>query len=225
MHVHWIQHVDFETLGNIKEWISKNNHTVSCTKQFAGDKLPDISSFDHLIVMGGPMGVYDTEEYPWLEEELQYIKKVIECNKPVLGICLGSQFIAAALGAKVYPGPIKEIGWHPIDIKNKEILSFKNNNPTVFHWHGDTFDLPKNAELIASTKEVPHQAYKYKNAIGLQFHMEQTEETIQQMVTHCKEELEIGGTKIQSEEAILSEKSLFESNKNVMFNLLDKMGQ
>ena len=143
----------------------------------------------------------------------------------VLGICLGSQFIAAALGAKVYPGPIKEIGWHPIDIKNKEILSFKNNNPTVFHWHGDTFDLPKNAELIASTKEVPHQAYKYKNAIGLQFHMEQTEETIQQMVTHCKEELEIGGTKIQSEEAILSEKSLFESNKNVMFNLLDKMGQ
>ncbi len=225
MHIHWIQHVPFEGLGNIEEWITKNNHQLTCTKQFAGDSLPEMNDMDMLIVMGGPMGVYDTEQYPWLSDELLFIKEAIESNKPVLGICLGSQFIAAALGAKVYPGPLKEIGWFPIEIKNNDILSFNELNPVVFHWHGDTFDLPRGTELVASTKDVPHQAFTYNNAIGLQFHLEQTEDTIKQMLINCGDELLAGGEKVQNSDSIQSEKNYFDSNKIVMFKILDNLSK
>jgi GMP synthase-like glutamine amidotransferase len=223
MHIHWIQHVPFEGLGNIEEWITKNNHQLTCTKQFAGDPLPELNNFDLLIVMGGPMGVYDTDQYAWLNDELLLIKQTIDANKPALGICLGSQFIAAALGAKVYPGPVKEIGWFPVEIKNKNILSFNETTPVVFHWHGDTFDLPEQAELVASTKEVHHQAFKYNKAIGLQFHLEQTEATIKQMLTNCGDELLAGGKKVQTSDFIQGEKTYFESNKAVMFKILDQL--
>ncbi len=221
MRIHWIQHVAFETLGNINEWVLENNHSLTCTQQFNNDTLPEIEDFDMLIIMGGPMGVYDTDQYPWLATELNFIKDVIESNKPVLGICLGSQFIAAALGAKVYPGPVKEIGWFPIQIFNPKILSFNQDNPVVFHWHGDTFDLPKGAQLLASTPEVPNQAYIYKNAIGLQFHIEQTEATIKEMLHYCGDELKENGTKMQDAEKIINTKEHFITFNEVMSRLLD----
>lgn len=225
MHIHCIQHVAFEGLGNIKEWIDKHKHQLTYTKQFIGETLPSINNFDLLIVMGGPMGVYDTDKYPWLTDELQFIKKAIELDKPTLGICLGSQFIASALGAKVYPGPLKEIGWFPIEVKDKEALPLSNASPVVFHWHGDTFDLPPKAKLIASTPEVTQQAFKYKKAIGLQFHMEQTEATINEMIENCGHELTEGGIKVQSAETIRNEKSCFDANKKVMFRILDYLSK
>ena len=223
MNIHWIQHVPFEGLGNIKEWVIANNHQLTCTRQFKGDFLPTLDSFDMLIVMGGPMGVYDTDKYSWLTEELEFIKSAIKANKPVLGICLGSQFIAAAMGAKVYPGPTKEIGWFPINIKSNDgIFSFNSDSPTVFHWHGDTFDLPSNATLLASTNEVPNQAFMIDNSvIGLQFHLEQTEETLKGMIENCGQELTQGGVKIQSAEEIINEKNFFEENKKAMFGILE----
>ncbi len=221
MKIHWIQHVPFETLGNIEEWATVNNHTLNCTRQFENDSLPALNDFDMLIIMGGPMGVYDTAQYPWLAAELNFIKEVIESNKPVLGICLGSQFIAAALGAKVYPGQVKEIGWFPLEIKNQKTLPFNSNNPIVFHWHGDTFDLPEGAELLASTPEVPHQAYKFNNAIGLQFHIEQTESTLIEMLENCGYELKENGPKMQIPDEILNTKTYLETNKRIMFQILD----
>ncbi len=225
MNIHWIQHVPFETLGNIEEWATVNNHTLSCTKQFENDALPALEDLDMLIIMGGPMGVYDTDLYPWLATELSFIKDVIESNKPVLGICLGSQFIAAALGAKVYPGPIKEIGWFPLEIKNQKILPFKTSNPIVFHWHGDTFDLPRGAELLASTPEVPHQAYHFNKTIGLQFHIEQTESTLLEMIENCGSELKENSPKMQSADEILKTKTYLETNKRIMFQILDNLSQ
>ncbi len=221
MKIHWIQHVPFESLGNIEEWAILHNHSLSCTQQFNNDSLPEINDFDMLIIMGGPMGVYDTDQYPWLTTELNFIKEVIESNKPVLGICLGSQFIAAALGAKVYSGPIKEIGWFPLQVLNREILQFDQHEPIVFHWHGDTFDLPNGAELLASTPEVPHQAYIYKKAIGLQFHIEQTQATIIQMLENCGEELKENGSKMQDPDTIINTKEHFSTIKEVMFKVLD----
>jgi len=229
MRIHWIQHVSFERLGNIEEWIKKNNHQLSCTKQFEEDQLPKLDDFDFLIVMGGPMGVYDTHKYNWLKAELQFIKASIKANKAVLGICLGSQFIACAMGAKVYSGTLKEIGWFPIQIKNNfehSPLSFKDSSPTVFHWHGDTFDLPDNAKLIASTKEVAQQAFLINDRIiGLQFHLEQTKDTIKQMISNCGEELLEDGSKIQTENQIKSEISYFDSNKKMMFYVLDYLSR
>ena len=131
-----------------------------------------------------------------------------------------TQFIASALGAKVYPGSMKEIGWFPINASKN--LPFNEENPVVFHWHGDTFDLPANATLLASTDEVPHQAFSYKNALGLQFHLEQTEETIAGMIANCGDELDLGGQKIQSAQNIIVQKSYFESNKKAMFELLNR---
>ncbi|TLX74076.1 amidotransferase [Labilibacter sediminis] len=225
MNIHWIQHVPFEKLGNIEEWIASNNHQLSCTKQFNGDPLPDLKDIDFLIVMGGPMSVYDTDKYSWLDDELQFIKSAIAHNKAVLGICLGSQFIAASAGAKVYPGSMKEIGWFPIQIHDyftSDVISFFSNNPTVFHWHGDTFDLPDNAELLASTNEVKNQAYMIGNkVIGLQFHLEQTQETVKEMLLYCGEELTSGGQKVQSSQSIIDNKLNFEANKKAMFGILD----
>lgn len=229
MRIHWIQHVSFEKLGNIEEWMSNNNHQLSCTKQFEGDHLPKIEDFDFLIVMGGPMGVYDTDKYNWLKDELLFIRAAIDSKKVVLGICLGSQFIAAAMGAKIYSAPIKEIGWFPIQIKSDfehNPLSFESFTPTVFHWHGDTFDLPDNAQLIASTNEVAHQAFLMNNkVIGLQFHLEQTEDTIKEMIASCSEELLEKGLKIKTKDQIENEITYFDSNRKAMFYILDYLSK
>ncbi|MGQ1784245.1 MULTISPECIES: type 1 glutamine amidotransferase [unclassified Saccharicrinis] len=223
MHIHWIQHVPFEGLGNIEEWVITNNHQLTCTKQFNNDALPSLNSFDMLIIMGGPMGVYDTDKYPWLAEELEFIKSAIEADKAVLGICLGSQFMAASTGASVYPGPMKEIGWFPINIVSESApFNFESSRPTVFHWHGDTFDLPTEAVHLASTDEVASQAFMIGNkAIGLQFHLEQTEKTISGMVENCGQELVQGKKKIQMAEEIINEKAFFAENKKAMFGILD----
>ncbi len=224
MHIHWIQHVDFEGLGNIQEWIDVNQHSLTCTRQYKNETLPSIDSFDMLIVMGGPMGVYDTDKYSWLKSELEFIQSAIQNNKVVLGICLGSQFIAAAMGAKVYPGPMKEIGWFPIQVIQNDILKLKDSSPIVFHWHGDTFDLPENAQRIASTPEVTNQAFSIgKKVIGLQFHLEQTEETILGMIENCGQELSEEGEKIQVVDQIIANKKHFEANKQAMHTTLNQL--
>jgi GMP synthase-like glutamine amidotransferase len=226
MKIHWIQHVAFEKLGNIEEWIQMRNHELSCTRQYVGESLPNPDEFDFLIVMGGPMGVYDTDIYPWLSEELDFIKEVIQQSKPVLGICLGAQFIASALQVKVYQGSTKEIGWFPIQLIPNSILHFNSNNPAVFHWHGDTFDLPPQANLLASTPEVPNQAFIYNNkVIGLQFHLEQTDSTLEAMLDNCGSELNEVGIKIQSSQGILEGKKYIAENKQAMFSILDYLSK
>ncbi|WP_068472714.1 glutamine amidotransferase-related protein [Saccharicrinis aurantiacus] len=222
MKIHWIQHVAFEGLGNIEEWVENNGYELTCTRQFKGDILPDLNAFDLLIVMGGPMGVYDFEEYPWIKHEAEFIRACIQLGKPILGICLGSQFIASALGAKVYPGPCKEIGWYPLSITADSVLGKQGDNVKVFHWHGDTFDLPIDAQLLASTDEVVNQAYKINNnVIGLQFHLEQTTDTIDTMLLNCSEEIAQGGDKVQTDAEIRTQLNYFESNKRLMFSILD----
>ncbi len=111
LHIHYLQHVSFEGLGYIENWISNNNHQLSGTKFFEGEVLPNNHSFDWLIVMGGPMGVNDYGKYPWLKPEKEFIRNAIENDKTVIGICLGAQLIASVLGGKVFPGIQKEIGW------------------------------------------------------------------------------------------------------------------
>jgi len=111
MNIHWLQHVEFEGLGCIEPWLAENGHTVSCTRLWADEKVPMVGKIDGLIVMGGPMGIYDNVEFPWLAAEKAFIKEVINQNKPVLGICLGAQLIADVLGAEVRPASGKEIGF------------------------------------------------------------------------------------------------------------------
>jgi len=225
--VHTFMHVPFEGLGCMEQWIKSNNHVTGYTRFYEDYRLPEVEDIDWLIVMGGPMSVYDEARYPWLAEEKAFIRKAIDSGKTVLGICLGSQLIAEVLGAKVYPNHCKEIGWFDVDLtETASMLSlfagFEKQFP-VFHWHGDTFDIPAGSRLLVSSSLTPNQAFLYGDKVlGLQFHLEVTTVSLQSMVEHGIEELAPDNT-IQSAESILSEKRYMADNNQKMFQLLDYM--
>jgi GMP synthase-like glutamine amidotransferase len=196
MKIHYLQHVPFERLGYIENVLTKMGHHISGTCFFNGDALPDLHAIDALIIMGGPMGVYDEAQYPWLRAEKDFIRRCIDQGKKVLGICLGAQLIAAALGATVRKAPHKEIGWYPVALTPAAnalpwVHTWFSNNPTVFHWHGDRFDIPgaETHNLLSSTAN-DNQAYCYnEHVIGLQFHLEVNEALVHDMLHHGADDL------------------------------------
>lgn len=192
--IHYLQHVPFEDLGCIETWAVQKGHRLSSTKYFETDHLPELTEFEWLIVMGGPMGVYDDEKYTWLKSEKEFIQKSIQAGKTVLGICLGAQLIASALGANVYPNGEKEIGWFPLlpasEVTQNPLPGLVGEAITVFHWHGDTFDLPEGAVGLASSEACRNQAFQFGgNVIGLQFHLEVTEKSVERLIANCADEL------------------------------------
>ena len=155
----------------------------SICEMSTGDAVPDLDSFTHLLIMGGPMAVYEMQHYPYLVNEALFIDRSIKANKHVLGVCLGAQMVAHALGAKVYPGQQKEIGWYEValdpDGMSDPLMSAlalpDRNAAQVFQWHGDTFDLPRGAVRLASSDLFPNQAFRYTDRVyALQFHIEVT---------------------------------------------------
>lgn len=228
MHIHCFQHVPFETPANIFEWIDKHNHSISYTYFFEKDfALPALDDFDCLLVMGGPMNVDEEERFPWLKQEKQMIKEAIDAGKKVLGICFGSQLIAAALNKKVYKAGEKEIGFFPITFTNEALQHpvfnhFLKAYP-VFHWHGDTFDLPGSAQLIASTDVCSSQAFIIGNKVlALQFHIEMDETVIEKLISHCADELEEEGNNIQTADEIKKGYQNLQLNKKDLFLMLDE---
>jgi GMP synthase (glutamine-hydrolysing) len=193
MKIHWLQHVSFEGLGCIEPWLAEKNHEVSCTRFRAGDRLPDTEAVDGLIVMGGPMGVYDEDIYPWLADEKAFIKDVIAQDRPVLGICLGAQLIAEVLGSNVWKNEQPEIGFFPMTGKKVSSHWKLPDEFTAFHWHGDTFGIPDGAMHLASSKACRNQAFIYKNKVlALQFHLETTPESLLSLYANCGEEITDG---------------------------------
>jgi len=224
MRIHFIQHVAYESPGYLVQWAAEQNHTVSFTKMFESPIFPSPDDFDWLIVMGGPMGVYDENKFSFLKLEKEFIRSVIGTGKKVLGICLGSQLVAEALGAKVYPHIQKEIGWWPVKRTNSgktnPVLENLPDEFITFHWHGDTFDLPDGAVHLLQSDACPHQAYLYKNQVmGLQFHMEATPELIKAMADNGRSEL-VPGTWIQSEKEITDNQQHYAANNQHIAMLL-----
>ena len=206
MRAHYLQHVPFEGLGSIERWLQNAGHEISCTRLYHSEALPSPQDIDFLVVMGGPMSVNDEAEWPWLVQEKQFIKNTIEAGKPVLGICLGAQLIATAMGGEVFRNSVKEIGWFPVEAVRPEGASCFcfPEEIEVFHWHGETFSLPAGAVHIARSKGCENQAFQIgKSVVGLQFHLETTSVSAQAIVEHCRDEL-VEGIYIQSEEEILS---------------------
>lgn len=243
LRIHHLQHVPFESIGLIKNWMHENNVEHTATYLYNDEELPDVSAFDCLIIMGGPMSVHDEDEFKWLKAEKELIKNAIAANKTVIGICLGAQLIASVLGATVYKNDEKEIGFFPVvqnvianEVKQSleqnvffgESRNLSNtisellNNQTVFHWHGETFELPSTAICLASSDACLQQAFLYKEKVlGLQFHLEMDEAAIEKIIENCRAEL-TESKFIQSEETIRQEmKKHIPENRNLLFELLD----
>jgi GMP synthase-like glutamine amidotransferase len=227
LRIHYFQHVEYEGLGSIEEWISSSGHSLSSTRFFEETRLPELSDFDWLIVMGGAMSVNDEQQFPWLADEKRFIRQAVDAGKTVLGICLGSQLVSAALGAKVYKNNEKEIGWFDIELtclgKSNSLFSESGSRLKVFHWHGDTFDLPENAIHLFYSEGCKYQAYIYKDRVlALQFHLEMTTNSLKAMIEYGRQELN-PARYIQTEMELLSNSQLIESNRNVLFKLLDRL--
>ncbi len=205
MRAHFLQHVEFEGLGSIANWLTKGGYEITCTRFFDRAELPDPEAIDLLIIMGGPMSVNDEAEFPWLVAEKRFIREAIDSAVPVLGVCLGAQLIAAAAGARVYRNPVREIGWFPvysIPANDSSVFQFPPQ-VKVFHWHGETFDLPERAIRIAKGDKCENQAFQLgRSVIGLQFHLETTPDTAAELVSNCGDEL-TPSPSVQTAEEIL----------------------
>lgn len=193
MRLHFIQHVDFEGPGRILDWAAKNGVVCSRTLMSHGGVLPSVEELDLLVVMGGPMSVYEPENFPWIVDEKALIGQAIEAGKRVLGICLGAQLIADVLGGRVYRGLHREIGWYETKLtehgKESPLLAGLPDSFNAFHWHGDTFDLPSGCKNLAETTAFSHQAFEYEGRVlGLQFHLECTRSGIEVLMYNCSHE-------------------------------------
>lgn len=189
-----LRHVAFEDLGLLAPILDREGWNVAYADAAIED-LGDnaIRKADLLIVLGGPIGVYQTAEYPFLRREINLIERRLAAGLPTLGICLGSQLMARALGGQVYPGPVKEIGWGPVNLTPEGAASclapLSAEDAMVLHWHGDTFDLPAGAIRLASNGNYENQAFAHgRHALALQFHLEAGERQLEEWyVGHASE--------------------------------------
>ncbi len=227
LRIHWLQHVPFEGLGSIEGWVKRSGHRISASRLWNGDLLPAVTDLDWLIVMGGPMGVADEDRYPWLLPEKRFIETCLAAGKRVLGICLGAQLVAEALGAAVAPNGRREIGWFPVRFDAGACAEanwpiFPETLP-VFHWHGDRFEIPRGGRLLAQSDACDRQAFSWGGRVlGLQFHLETTEEAAASLIEHCRDELAEGAF-IQTPEEMLARPGRFAEINGVMEKVLEKM--
>ena len=185
-----IQNIGCEHLGNLSRLFESDGYNVLLLNS-QNDLIPtDLISYSGIIILGGPVSVYDN--YDYLKDQQKLIKKAVDMKIPTLGVCLGSQLIAEAMGGKVYPGNLKEIGWHDIEITENGsrdifngIATFKNK---VFQWHGDTFQLPESAIILAKS-DTYIQAFRINTAIGIQFHIEVNESMIEEWIRIYSKEI------------------------------------
>jgi GMP synthase (glutamine-hydrolysing) len=183
MNILIIQNVTSEGPGTIADHLRETNTSVASIDLERGHAIPDIAPFSHVIILGGPMAVYEMDKTPYLKDEARLIEKAIKTGKHVLGVCLGAQMLAHVLGSRVYPGGQKEIGWYDVALTDEgmqdrcmaELAVEGRKTAQVFQWHGDTFDLPANSVRLASSDIYPNQAFRYSDRVyALQFHIEVT---------------------------------------------------
>jgi GMP synthase-like glutamine amidotransferase len=223
MRLHYLQHVPFENPGSILTWAEENDFTITSTQFYDNENVPKHEDYDWLVVMGGPMNIYDEKSYPWLVNEKLFIHEAINSGKVVIGICLGAQLIADVIGGKITENPYLEIGWFPITLsseaRSSPLFSFIPEKPTVFQWHGDTFStLPEDAVCIAENSACNHQAFVYKKRVfGFQFHLENTKEIIENLLKNCQDEM-VSGTFVQTPKEILSHPEYIKQD-NMLMNM------
>ncbi|MDD5262168.1 MAG: type 1 glutamine amidotransferase [Methylacidiphilales bacterium] len=206
MKLHVFQHIEHEGPSQIATWARRKGFEINTTRWFAGETEPALDEIDWLVVMGGFMNIYEHRNHPWLVREKRFLESAIHAGKKVLGICLGAQLIADALGGKVYQNPEKEIGWFPIQWlpSARQILPGLPESSRVLHWHGDTFDLPPGAHLLAESPACRNQAFTWKKqALAFQFHIEVAPDVVAEFSDFDRAEL-VPARYVQSEAEILA---------------------
>jgi GMP synthase (glutamine-hydrolysing) len=198
-----LQHVAPEGPGGIGDALRRAEVALRTIHVYRGEPVPAALESDALVVMGGPMGVYEADQFPHLRAELRLIEDAIARGRPVIGVCLGSQLIAAALGARVYPSGHKELGWYPVTLTdaaaNDPLLRDAPRQFVGLHWHGDIFDLPAGAVHLASSQMTTHQAFRYaRNVYAFLFHMEVTPPHLEAMMTAFADEIAGAGVSDES---------------------------
>ncbi len=218
-----LKHIEFEGPGTFALWALARGHELEVIAVYQNQPLPAAETFDALLVMGGPMNIHEDAIYPWLAKEKSYIRDAIAADKHVIGVCLGAQLIAHALGANVSKGADKEIGWFSI----RPSANCPNSLPLpdelrVLHWHGDTFEIPQGAQLIASSDAFENQGFLYKERVlALQYHLEMTPQSLELLIAACRNEL-INAAYIQGADTMLAEpESTYEHMQTVLFKMLD----
>lgn len=223
MRAHYLQHAPFETPGAIEGWLRGQGYGITSTHLYVDDLLPQLNEIDLLIIMGGPMSVNDEAGYPWLVEEKAFIRSVIDAGIPVLGICLGAQLIADAMGGRVYANSQQEIGWYPVRALEREradVFALPDTT-TVLHWHGETFELPAGAVRLASSDICQNQAFQLGDrVIGLQFHLEADRQVLDGFVSACADDLQ-PADHVQSAEQILAvSDEVLKNNHSILGDLM-----
>jgi GMP synthase-like glutamine amidotransferase len=220
-----LQHVEFEGPAAVADWAAERGFPLRLFHLYRDTALPSLSDFDMLTVMGGPMSANDEAQLGWLASEIALVREAIAADKTVLGICLGAQIIAKALGARVYPGSAKEIGWFPVQ-RTAGSHPFFDGVPdsfTPFHWHGETFDLPHDAQLLAKSKITETQAFALgQRILGLQFHMEATEESVRALLKGAAHEIGHGAFE-QQPGTILASLNQCASLRRLLDTVLDRL--
>ena len=224
MRVHCFQHVRFEGPGSLTGWLETRSARITSTRFFEDPRLPRMEEIDWLVILGGPMSVNDEAAFPWLHQEKKFIAEAVARKKVVLGICLGAQLIASALGARVYSMPQPEIGWFPIERTEREALTLPAR-ADVFHWHGETFDMPSGGRGFARSRACENQAFVIGDrVIGFQFHLETTPTAARMMIDACRREL-VPGRFVQTEEEILRFPERFDRINALLAGVLETLSQ
>ncbi|MGF1545892.1 MAG: type 1 glutamine amidotransferase [Thiotrichales bacterium] len=227
MRVHFLQHVPFEGPGRIADWVTERGHSSAVTHLYAGETPPEPDQFEFLVVMGGPMGVHDEAEFPWLRAEKRALEAAVATGKPVLGVCLGAQLLASVLGAEVRRNPQREIGWFEIERLPTAAQSvFGCHLPareSVFHWHGDTFEIPLGAVPLYRSQACENQAFIWQERVlALQFHIETTPQGAADLVVHARADL-VPGRFVQDEAALLRGDAPYDRIAAMLYAALDRM--
>lgn len=228
MRVACISHVPFEGPGSIAEWASARGHQMIRVDARTG-AFPPIDEVDLIVVLGGPMSTQDVLRHPWLKVEHEYLARAVESGTRMLGICLGAQLLAEAIGGSVRPAAEPEIGWYPVRLEPAARTSpWFAGWPETFvagHWHGDTFDLPPGVTSAASSDLTPNQAFVAGggHVVGLQFHLEWTPEALRALVCSAPEDLMHPGPHIASAEQLLSAPEHMVTGRVLLFRMLDRM--
>jgi GMP synthase (glutamine-hydrolysing) len=225
--LHYCQHVEFEGPGMIATWATRAGFQVSATRHYLNDPLPAVGDLDWLVIMGGPMNIYEDARYPWLREEKKLIQQALEHAKTVLGICLGAQLVAHVLGAPVRANGYREIGWFPIRktaaAETTGVAAALTDGMPVLHWHSDTFDLPVGAVQLARSHACDQQGFVFgRRVVGLQFHLEMTPQGLERLIRHCRAEID-GGPYVQQPTAMLAESARFTAANTAMDRLLETL--